>query len=49
MLIKIWRIQEIEAAVVAKEKDIGSKVVCRYSEGGQGAGALEKSVVRSIC
>ena len=48
MTIKIWRIWGIEATVVAKEKGIGSKVVQRFPKGGQGAGALEKSVVRSI-
>jgi hypothetical protein len=41
MTIKIWRIPQIKAVVVAKAKGIVSKVVRRYSEGGQGAGALE--------
>ena len=49
MTIKIWRIREIEAAVVVKENGIGLKVGRRCSERGQGAEAEEKSLVRSIC
>ena len=48
MTIRIWRIWEIEAMVVAKENGIGSKVIQRGFQGGQGTGALEKSLDRSI-
>ena len=46
MTVKTRRSREIEAAVVVREKGIGSKLARRWFEG---TGTLEKSVVRSIC
>ena len=45
MTIKTIEDREMEATVVAKERAL----VERRSEGGDGAGTLEKSVDRSIC